>query len=87
MNLLQAAIQHIIHEEGEDAQIPLLESTLLENLWPLACHLGNRFVESLHEANMDSTIILWAGDRKIRGTMDEMLVEAGNAVLDRKSVV
>ena len=63
MNLLQAAIQHIIHE-GEDAQIPHLESTFLENLWLVACHLGNRF-ESLDEANMHNTIILWADDRKI----------------------
>ena len=55
MNLLQAAIQHIVLE-GEDAQIPHLDSCFVDNPWPVACHLGNIFL-AVDEANMYNTIV------------------------------
>ena len=58
------SMQHIIHE-GEDAQIPHLDSSFVQNLCLVVCHLGNIFV-AVDEANMHNTIVRWAKDTKIQ---------------------
>jgi hypothetical protein len=73
------AILHIIHENG-DEQILHLDSSFLENLWPMACHLSHIFLD-VDEANSPIIIILVAHYRKIHKTVAHMLVQEGIVVL------